>query len=250
MNERKAVETLKEVKNVLDNHKITFWLDCGTLLGAIRDKKFIPWDTDIDLCIKDAELYDLKKAVVDLEERGFEVYCKKRDDLNHSILVTKNQIPVVLFLPYVYDNCFSFKYILPRRIVGKVLDYLLWTFKLRNPKTTKNYGSIVPYNLTKTLVRICSKIPEWIRIYISDIIDMLYHKIDSYHVLERVPDRFFKELKTIKFYGMDVCVPKRAEEFIIYRYGKNWKNPTKNCTHGKDNQIIVQKCMYGELLKK
>ncbi|GAH36594.1 unnamed protein product, partial [marine sediment metagenome] len=47
MDEKIAIDTLKCVKNVLDNYGIEFWLDTGTLLGAVREGKIIPWDSDI-----------------------------------------------------------------------------------------------------------------------------------------------------------------------------------------------------------
>ncbi|MCK4311232.1 MAG: LicD family protein [Candidatus Cloacimonetes bacterium] len=36
---------------ILNKHKIPFWLDSGTLLGIIRDKKSIPWHKNIDISI-------------------------------------------------------------------------------------------------------------------------------------------------------------------------------------------------------
>lgn len=44
MDESIALEALKRVKDILDYYNIEFWLDCGTLLGAARDGKIIPWD--------------------------------------------------------------------------------------------------------------------------------------------------------------------------------------------------------------
>ena len=40
---------LRDIDKICRENNISYWIESGTMLGAIRHNGFIPWDDDIDI---------------------------------------------------------------------------------------------------------------------------------------------------------------------------------------------------------
>lgn len=63
--QRYILQVLREVICVLDEENIPYYMQGGTMLGAIRHGGFIPWDDDVDLGIPREDYERMLKTVAD-----------------------------------------------------------------------------------------------------------------------------------------------------------------------------------------
>jgi len=73
MKESNAIKSMKLLIDIFNKTKLDYWLDYGALLGAVRDKKFIPWDNDIEPYVFIKNKADIFKVIAILEYKHFEI---------------------------------------------------------------------------------------------------------------------------------------------------------------------------------
>lgn len=72
-------EMLRETLAILQRHHIAFYMCCGSVLGAIRHRGPIPWDTDMDILIPLPQLEEARNC---LEKELSDRFCI--DDLRKN----------------------------------------------------------------------------------------------------------------------------------------------------------------------
>ena len=65
------MEVLHVVIRICEKNKLQYFADWGTLLGAVRHQGFIPWDDDIDICLKREDYNRLIRILPEQLPHGF-----------------------------------------------------------------------------------------------------------------------------------------------------------------------------------
>jgi len=227
MNEKAAIEALGQVKEVLDKHGIKYWLDMGTLLGAVRNGKIIPWDHDIDLGLWDAQISNIHQIHKEFCDKGFAVDIVK---------LRKEKCLISFNYYHLADNNAIRKWLVIKNSGGKLLHCLNHVLSIPNYDAVESEAT----SITKTLARISLILPNILKKQCYRIIRSVEPKIGSEYVTVAVPSHYFQNLSTSMFYGMEFRVPSPVEKYLEYRYGEDWRIPRKDYIYYEEDGAIAK----------
>ncbi|MGL4226191.1 MAG: LicD family protein [Rickettsia sp.] len=80
ISEKKALslyQLMKDTHEILSKNNINYWIEGGTLLGAVRHKGIIPFDDDLDIGIRHEDAIRLQQILPQFEQLGYRVKHNK-----------------------------------------------------------------------------------------------------------------------------------------------------------------------------
>ncbi len=99
MNLSKARKELEKLDSDLMKNNIDYVIVGGCLLGCFRHKDFIPWDDDIDVLIKESDMYSFEKIIGDSVElfESKTITSGKTNIFDHFGRIIRNSIQIGVF---------------------------------------------------------------------------------------------------------------------------------------------------------
>jgi hypothetical protein len=197
------------IVNILNQHKINFWMYGGALLGYVRNGDLISWDRDIDLFVWKDDYQKVRMLKKEIEKKGFKYLFKERTT---RLVWDSKEITIGYY-----------------ELKG---DYAIRTKLVTNNK----FGNMIYFGLLSRTIKFnMKKTYRFLRWF-------LLKSKACYEVRQIVPAHFYLELKEINLFNIILKVPAETEEYLEYTFGKDWRMPKKDFKYTPEYiQIIAGK---------
>lgn len=246
--EKLYVENLRDFKEIFYKFGIQFWLDWGTLLGAVRDKKMITWDHDIDLGVFGDDYKKIVSTFHDFKKRGFtidELPIPNTEFSSMKVYFGRFRYHIDIWPYYYLKNENNIGLFDADELSGNFIErkltaylWLLWRLlssaQISMTAKRKKFKLIVRF--TKYYLFL---LPNRLKNHLNKKVKQILIKKNNGTYIKRiiVPKHYFETLESIEFYGITFNIPSNVKDYLKLKYGKNWKNPVKNWNWNNDGAV-------------
>ena len=224
--------------NVCRKYDLEYWMDYGTLLGAIRHEGFVPWDDDLDVGMMRADILKLADIFQsEIDENGLEnVNCAYKIDKHDHVSQRWFQINVKrpeFNGKFVGIDVFPYDYIKnPENVEEKYYDSRANFYKRRQDgMDIKDVVDELFNELGLSYEKEENIIPG---------VENARGKVNIYPFKVIKTDKLFP-IKRVKFGKCMLPAPQDAPDYLLNVYGKRFMEiPGKIRDHGRLNRYKKQ----------
>lgn len=231
-------ELLFGVMSCAEKLGINLWLECGTLLGFVRDRDYIPWEDDLDFGAFASDISARQRAEFSevLTEQGYQVIIY--DSYWHIAVLDSACHADVNLYKYIIDDIA----IVPLRGPGnsgaaRIVDSAIRIVSQRPlgiPENSTRLRDIARIRLRN----MCQWLPNSLQNALVQALEKLLELL-SMDISWRVPIAMISSFHTAPFRNTCVRVPSDAERYLAFRYGNDWRTPRQAYDTWKEDGAIV-----------
>lgn len=259
------LEMLRDFKSVCEKHNLRYFVDFGSLLGAIRHKGFIPWDDDIDITMPYEDYAKfLKIAQEEMGEQYFIQTTETDPEFHFSYAKVKRNGTTMMdktakgwhvhhgvwldIFPIIEING-GFELKLKTAIVEfyrlLVCDEFFKIYPEGFRKQYGNFGLKVIKLVHKFPKKVRTRFATWLMKPIYKAKNKKLNAIVWLTISKTVPKHIYEDSCKLEFEGETFDFPKNYEERLRLSYGDYMQLPPEEERKGHGNDVIIDlECDY------
>lgn len=215
-----AAEFLRIFHEICVKHDVHYWLDYGTLLGAVRHEGFIPWDDDMDISMTIDDFYKADKILPnELEKYGV---CYHHQNKWAATMNIWNAGIILDVFPV--DSVSSYEVSNHDELKMRLINYNKYWLKHKNDKFD---------TINEVRYRIIGQ---------KDNNGIWYHMAESAFDKTVFENNTIFPLQKMKFEGYELYVPNNYDEYLKEEFGNYMSFPKNGVLHhhgGGGNPIYM-----------
>lgn len=227
------------IYDVFKEKNIELYLSAGTLLGAIRNKNFIPWDYDIDLASKEKYLIYSNEIAKELIKKGFSVYYT---DISNVMAVFYKGISIDIDFYREEEGSLTMPMKNFDNIIGKFIYYFDWLVNFKPISSTiinyKNDVWMAP--LRDFLSILLSFISRKNKLIIIKVLNKLATVFKNSRGAVVIPENLVGETGDLKIFNRNWKVPSSYDDYLTLYYGE-WRIEKKIFNYFDENAKPISK---------
>ena len=98
------MDILKQIDRVCQTHEIQWFVDWGTLLGAVREHGYIPWDDDLDISMCRVDFERFKHYALEELPKEYNSHIERGAHLRDLVFCINNGRGVNTSTDYLIKN--------------------------------------------------------------------------------------------------------------------------------------------------